>query len=179
MRFTIRTADKNDAELIADLSRETFRETFADQNTKEDMDLFLSEQFTKEGLINEVGRKGMTFFLVKEGEQVAGYVKLVTSLLPGTNEPSIEIARLYVKKEWIGQGLGKLLMNASISFAKDHQCQWLWLGVWEKNERAIAFYRAYGFEKFSETAFLLGNDMQTDWLMKKSLQSESGKIIAT
>ena len=169
MRYTIRMAEKKDAELIADLSRQTFMETFEGDNSKEDMDLFLSQQFTREGLISEVGKKGLTFFLIQSADNVSGYVKLKDSLLPNTNEKAIEIARLYVKKDAIGTGAGRMLMNASISFAKDHNCKWLWLGVWEKNERAITFYHAYGFEKFSETAFLLGNDMQTDWLMKKLL----------
>jgi ribosomal protein S18 acetylase RimI-like enzyme len=167
--FTIRQAEKKDAELVADLSRETFYESFAADNTEADMEIFLSKQFTRDGLIAEMGRPGLDFFLVCFEEAVVGYVKLRVCKLPDSNDPSTEIARIYLKQEWIGKGAGKLLMQVSVEQAEKNNSKWLWLGVWEKNPRAISFYTKWGFEKFGETDFFLGNDKQTDWLMKKSL----------
>lgn len=167
--FTIRQADKKDAELVADLSRETFYESFAADNTAEDMDIFLSKQFTRDGLIAEMGRPDLDFSLVCFEDEVIGYVKLRACQLPDSNDPSTEIARIYLKKEWIGKGAGKLLMQVSIEQAVKNHSKWLWLGVWEKNPRAITFYSNSGFVKFGETDFFLGNDKQRDWLMKKPL----------
>jgi diamine N-acetyltransferase len=167
--YTIRQAESKDAALIADLSRETFYDSFAAENTAEDMEIFLSKQFTREGLIAEMDRTDLIFFLVCLGDEVIGYVKLRACKLPDSNDPSIEVARIYVKKQWIGKGAGKLLMQVSIDHAVSNSAKWLWLGVWEKNPAAIAFYKKWGFVKFGETDFFLGNDKQTDWLMKKHL----------
>ena len=82
---------------------------------------------------------------------------------------SIEIARIYALKKSIGKGVGRELMQKCISIAREMNRDIIWLGVWEKNERAIQFYRKWGFEKFAEHEFILGNDVQTDWLMYKRL----------
>jgi diamine N-acetyltransferase len=173
--YTIRQAESKDAELVADLSRDTFYESFAADNSEEDMEIFLSKQFTREGLIAEMDRTDLIFFLVCVEDEVIGYVKLRACKLPDSNDPSIEIARIYLKKEWIGKGAGKLMMQVSVDHAVQQQMKWLWLGVWEKNPRAIEFYQKWGFVKFGETDFFLGNDKQTDWLMKKQLNDIRAK----
>jgi len=171
MNFLIRYATEEDAELIADISRQTFYETFAAANTRHDMDKFLNEQFTKGKLMLEVGRKENTFLLAYHGNEVAGYVKLRESKVPRSllGSRALEIARLYAMPPFIGKGAGKALMQASIGIAKAKNKNAVWLGVWEKNQRAIDFYTQWGFEKFDETNFLLGDDMQRDWLMRKWL----------
>jgi len=169
MNLTIREATKDDALLIADLSRQTFYDTFAADNTKEDMELFLNKQFTKGRLILEVGAPENTFLLAYYNTEAAGYVKLREGRQPkslGTKN-ALEIARLYAVSSMIGRGVGKELMKASIEIAKERGKEVIWLGVWERNQRAIAFYEKWGFEKFDEWDFLLGNDVQRDWLMKK------------
>ncbi|HTE12726.1 MAG TPA: GNAT family N-acetyltransferase, partial [Chitinophagaceae bacterium] len=80
---------------------------------------------------------------------------------------AIEIGRIYAVQKTIGLGVGKALMQACIGIAKEKNKQLIWLGVWERNQRAISFYSKFGFEKFGEHDFVLGNDVQTDWLMKK------------
>jgi len=171
MSFLIRQATKEDAELIADLSRTTFYETFAASNTKENMDKFLSEQFTRGKLIREVEQPGLQFFIAYYDDEVAGYLKLRDGQQPHTLGfvKALEIARLYAMKTMIGKGVGALLMQKSIDIAKEKNKQSIWLGVWEKNQRALDFYRKWGFRKFSEQNFLLGNDVQRDWLMIKDL----------
>ncbi|RYZ28671.1 MAG: GNAT family N-acetyltransferase [Chitinophagaceae bacterium] len=171
MNLSIRLATKDDAVLIADISRKTFYDTFAADNSKEDMDKFLSEQFTRGRLILEVGAEENIFLLAYIDGAVAGYVKLREGKQPVEikAEQALEIARLYVLEEFIGHKVGAALMKESIAIAKEKGKELMWLGVWEKNQRAIDFYQRWGFEKFSECDFLLGDDVQRDWLMKKNL----------
>ena len=169
--ITLRYATKDDAELIADISRQAFYDTFAADNTEADMTKFMNEQFTKGRLMLEVGDKENIFLLAYHGDKIAGYLKLrdgkKLEALGSTN--SFEIARLYALKDFIGKGVGKLLMQAALHIAEEKEKEVVWLGVWERNERAIKFYSSWGFEKFGEWDFLLGDDMQRDWLMKKTL----------
>ena len=161
----------DDAVLIANISQQTFYETFAADNTQEDMEMFLTQQFTKGKLMLEVGRPDLTFLLAYAGKEIAGYVKLREGAAPqGLSTTNVlEIARLYAMKGMIGKGVGKLLMQASLSLAQERKKEAVWLGVWEKNQRAIDFYHRWGFQKFGETDFLLGTDLQRDWLMEKRL----------
>ncbi|MDQ3277994.1 MAG: GNAT family N-acetyltransferase [Bacteroidota bacterium] len=175
MNFTLRYATPEDAALIADISRQTFYDTFAADNTPENMAKFLNEQFTKGKLMLEVGSTENVFLLAYDNDNVAGYLKLRDGKkLAALQELSaMEIARLYVVKEYIGKGVGKLLMQTAIDIARQKEKAVVWLGVWEHNQRAIAFYTAWGFQKFDACDFLLGNDLQRDWLMKKDLNLES------
>ena len=166
--ITIRYAVPADAELIADMSRTSFNETFAKDNTKEDMDIFMSEQFSKEELMKEVELSEGIFMLAYIDGEPVGYARLrVKNNL--AHEQAIEIARIYALDKAIGKGVGKALMLECISKANELQMKSIWLGVWEKNERALAFYERWGFERFGEHQFLLGTDLQTDWLLKKPL----------
>jgi ribosomal protein S18 acetylase RimI-like enzyme len=169
--IVIKEATIADAALIADLSRQTFYETFAGDNTKENMDQFMNEQFNRQKLIEEVGREGNVFLLAYQDDEVLGYARMQENSHPllTANGPAIEIARIYAVQKSIGKGIGKALMQQCINTAKERNTRIIWLGVWEKNHRAIAFYTKYGFEKFGDHVFMLGNDAQTDWLMKKSL----------
>lgn len=171
MNLSIRYATIEDAELIADISRQTFYETFAPHNTKEDMDLFLGVQFTKGRLMMEVGAPDNTFLLSYLENEVAGYAKLRDTRHPKSlgSAHAMEIARLYAMPNMIGKGVGKLLMQKSLGHAKQQGKETVWLGVWKENQRAIDFYTKWGFEIFDQCDFILGNDLQKDWLMKKKL----------
>jgi ribosomal protein S18 acetylase RimI-like enzyme len=171
MLYHIRIATEEDAVLIADLSQQTFQETFAADNTKEDMEMFLKEQFTRGKLILEVGKPELTFLLAYKGEEPVGYVKLREGKPPASlhSSSALEIARLYATTAMIGKGVGSLLMQECISIASQRGKEVIWLGVWEKNKRAIDFYEKWGFEKFDECDFLLGKDLQRDWMMRKLL----------
>ncbi len=163
----IQKADSTQAALIADLSRETFYDTFASENTEADMKLFLDEQFGKEMLMEELKGEGNHFFLAYESNTVAGYVFLKErspAALASIN--AVEISRIYVRSSFIGKGIGKQLMETAISFAISKKLACIWLGVWENNLRAIRFYESFGFVKFGEQDFLLGRDIQRDWLMR-------------
>jgi ribosomal protein S18 acetylase RimI-like enzyme len=167
----IRFATAEDAELIADLSRKTFYETFGSVNTKENMEKFMNEQFTREKLIKEVTEPGNTFLLAFDGEVPVGYVRMREGkkFPEFEDKDSIEIARIYAVNTYIGTGVGQQMMRQCIFIAKELKKEILWLGVWEKNSRAIAFYTKWEFEKFAEHDFLLGDDLQKDWLLMKKL----------
>lgn len=171
MDLTIRYATENDAVLIADISRQTFYETFAPVNTKEDMELFMNVQFTKGRLMLEVGQPGNIFLLAYRDKEIAGYVKLRDTRLPKGlgSKNAMEIARLYAMPAMIGKGVGKALMQKSIDIALEKEKDTVWLGVWKENKKAIDFYTGWGFTIFGECDFILGNDLQKDWLMKKKL----------
>lgn len=170
----IRYAGTTDAELIADLSRQTFYDTFAAQNSQENMDKFMNEQFSREKLIAEVGAPGNIFLLAMDGDTAMGYVRMRENNNPPELEgrQTIEIARIYAATAAIGKGVGKALMQKCIAIALELKKECIWLGVWEHNQRAIEFYARIGFEKFSTHVFLLGDDPQTDWLMKKELNTQ-------
>lgn len=168
----IKMATAPDAELIADISRETFYETFAAHNTIGDMDKFLTQKFSKEKLMAEVGSSDNIFLLAYSDGHPAGYVFLKEGTdvaLQTTN--AIEISRLYARTSYIGKGIGKALMEAAIAKAKTMLKDCIWLAVWEHNPRAINFYTKFGFHKFSEQDFILGDDVQRDWMMQLEVRS--------
>ncbi|MEO7924606.1 MAG: GNAT family N-acetyltransferase [Chitinophagaceae bacterium] len=169
--LTIRQAVIEDAGLIADMSRQTFFETFAEQNSKENMEKFMRETFNRDALIREVGAPGNTFLLAFQDEEPVGYVRMRESGNPPGIDyaKTIEIARIYATLNSIGKGVGKALMKTCVALAVKNNYQFIWLGVWENNQRAIDFYLKGGFKKFGTHTFMLGDDPQTDWLMKKQL----------
>lgn len=169
--ITIRNATKADAELIADISRRTFYDTFAKFNTAENMNMFMDEQFTTKNLIEEVGKHENIFLLAYLDKECVGYVKLSERKQPVEleNVDALEIARIYTEQKTIGKGVGKALMLKCIDIARKKNKKVIWLGVWEHNETALSFYKKFGFEVFGKQLFILGEDVQTDFLMKKDL----------
>ena len=167
----IRFAGEDDAELIAEISRQTFYETFAAQNSKENMDMHMAQYYSREKITAELGDPGNIFLLAYADNRLAGYAKMNdhAKAESGYLENPIEIERIYSIKELIGKGVGKNLMEKCLAIAREKNKKEIWLGVWEYNFRAIDFYTRWGFEKFGEHNFPVGLDPQTDWLMKKKL----------
>ena len=166
-----RIASVDDAELIANISCKTFFNTYHEHNTKEDMDLYMSQYFNSKTIIEELNNPSNIFVFVYDEDELSGYVKLCDSIVPDKLKSFavLEIARIYSIKEKIGKGVGKKLLEESIAIAKQKNKQLIWLGVWKQNARAIAFYQKNGFEIFGEQDFILGTDVQHDWLMKKEI----------
>ena len=167
----IRFAVEDDAELLADLSRQTFYETFAAQNSKENMEMHIRQYYTTEKIQSELRDPFSIFFLAYDDSRLAGYAKMNEHVKEESKDLDnpIEIERIYSIKEMIGKGVGKKLMQKCLDIAREKNKKEIWLGVWESNTRAIDFYLRRGFEKFGEHNFPVGNDPQKDWLMKKSL----------
>jgi len=169
--ISIRLATAADAALIADFSRETFIDSFAVYNTPDNMEKFMNGPFSRERLMAETSDPDNIFLLAEQEGEAIGYVKMRnsehTKEMPSAK--AIEIARIYVAQRTIGKGVGKMLMGAAIQKAIERNKQIIWLGVWENNQRAIEFYTKCGFERFGDHIFMLGDDVQTDLLMKKQI----------
>ena len=174
MTIAIREASIDDAPALSQLGAATFRETFEGTNTPEDMAQYLAEAFTPEQQAAEIGDPAATVLLAEHsGESgvvaLVGYAHLVSGPAPeAVRGPApLELKRLYVASAWHGRGVAQALMDASIDAARARGAQTIWLGVWERNPRAVAFYAKYGFARVGEHTFVLGADAQTDWLLAR------------
>lgn len=151
--------------------RQTFFETFSEQNSEENMRIFLDKAYSEEKLKSEIEDKESETFLAVENQKILGVLKINTGNAETESglENSLEIQRIYILKESKGVGIGTVLMNLAEKKARELGVAFIWLGVWEKNFPAQKFYTDKGFRRFSEHAFVLGDDIQTDFLMKKEL----------
>jgi ribosomal protein S18 acetylase RimI-like enzyme len=156
---------------LATLSIATFRDTFGPHNKKEDMDKYIAEELNAAKLAGEIMHSENIFFLAWHNDRLAGYAKLSNNNIPMelTNNNPIEMERIYVLQEYQDKKIGASLMKHCIEHAQGKQHDILWLGVWEHNYKAVEFYKQWGFEIFGSHLFILGNDHQTDVLMKKYL----------
>jgi ribosomal protein S18 acetylase RimI-like enzyme len=174
MALIIEPVKNNEAALLSNISIKTFHDTFHQFNKEEDMEIFL-KKFTANEMQRELNEASNYFYFARYNGEVVGYVKLSTAKIPQLpNEEILEICRIYVLKDKLGKGVGKALMELSTGLAKQLGKKTIVLGVWEHNQRAIAFYKSFGFEKFGEHIFMLGRDAQTDWLMKKAVPFSEG-----
>lgn len=168
---TVRTASHEDISLLAELSATTFRCTFEKDNTPEDMEAYLAENFTEEKLGQELSDPLATFLIAELSNKPLGYAKLLKSKPDPciTGPKPIELVRLYVLPESIGHGVGAQLMQKCVDTATSWGFETLWLGVWEHNPRAIRFYKKWSFEEVGSHPFQLGKDIQTDLILQKPL----------
>jgi GNAT superfamily N-acetyltransferase len=168
---TIRRADPEDAGLLAELGARTFSETFAADNTPEDMAAYLAASFNPARQTDELNDPASTFFIAEVGGRAAGYAELhAGEPAEGVEGPEpVELVRLYVAREWLGRGVGEALMRACVDGARRAGHETIWLGVWERNGRAQAFYRKWNFRPVGEHFFHLGSDAQRDILMERAL----------
>lgn len=152
----------------------TFSETFSAFNSPENLNKYLSESFSIEKLTTELNNSNSEFYLAFDNTIPVGYLKLNFggSQTELKDNKALEIERIYVLKEYQGKNVGKLLYQHSLTIAKQSKVEYIWLGVWEKNERAIHFYKKNGFVTFDTHIFKLGDEAQTDYMMKLELVNE-------
>jgi ribosomal protein S18 acetylase RimI-like enzyme len=169
--LTIRRATHEDAGLVAELGARTFSETFAADNSPEDMAAYLAASFNPAQQTAELNDPTSTFFIAEVGGVAAGYAQLhAGEPAEGVEGPQpVELVRLYVSREWLGRGVGEALMRACVDGARRAGHGTIWLGVWERNGRALAFYRKWDFRAVGEHVFHLGSDPQRDILMERAL----------
>ena len=153
------------------IGRQTFFETFASGNTKENMNSYLDEGFSVAKLTTELNDNNAAFYFATLDDNVIGYLKLNfgQSQTELQDEKAVEIERIYVLKDFHGKNVGQLLYDKAIQIARQKCADYVWLGVWEENPRAINFYKKNGFIEFNKHVFKLGNDEQTDIMMKLKL----------
>ncbi|WP_278046256.1 GNAT family N-acetyltransferase [Desemzia sp. C1] len=156
------------------VSVETFRDTFQDQNTEEDLYNYLEKAYNTEQLTSELLNQQSEFYFVFNGNDLAGYLKInINEAQSETNgEEALEIERIYVLPEFKGKGLGKILIQQAVERAQFHQKTNIWLGVWEHNQAALAFYKKLGFVQTGAHSFFMGEDEQTDLILTKKLTKE-------
>ena len=168
---TIRTATTADAAVLADLARRTFYDTFAPTNDPADMALHLESAYGVDQQTRELTDRDITTLLVEEGRDAIAYAQVRTDHVPEcvTGPDPIELWRFYVDAAWHGRGVAQALMEQVKAVARERGAKTLWLGVWERNDRARAFYAKCGFADAGEHIFLFGTDPQTDRVMVTSL----------
>ena len=169
--IAIRFATAADNKLLAEIGAQTFYDTFAADNTPEDMLAYLASSFSPEKQTRELADPRSIFLITEIAGRAAGYAHLRQTPPPACiiGAHPIEIGRLYACKEWIGRGVGAALMRACLDHAMQKNADTIWLDVWERNLRAIAFYRKWGFEQVGMQTFQLGSDLQNDLLMQRSV----------
>lgn len=170
---SVRRAQETDLPALAMLEARTFRDTFSDVYDPHDLEQFLATKKSLAAITAEFNQPGTQYFLLLHEGQEAGFIKLNLhrqpdngSLLP---EPVMEVEKIYVLNTFFGKGFGKILMEHAVAVAKENFVRTLWLGVWEHNHRALAFYNKEGFSQFGEHNFSVGKQMDRDLLLAKVL----------
>jgi ribosomal protein S18 acetylase RimI-like enzyme len=166
-----KNATESDGNMLTEIGRKTFQETYADRNSEADMQSYIQESFTHEALNKQLQNPNTEFYIAWDADQPIGYLKLNTAeAQTDLNESdSIEIERIYVLADYHGRNVGQQLYQTAVEAAQAKNKTSIWLGVWEQNPRAIRFYEKNGFLPFAKHIFKVGNDEQTDHLMRKKL----------
>ncbi len=167
----IKKVEVEDIAQLQKISCVTFAQTFEEHNSAEDMEAYLSTSYATEKLIAELNNANSEFYFALDDAIVVGYLKVNTGDAQTENKDSsaFEIERIYVDSAYLGKKIGQLLFEKATELAKAKNKPYIWLGVWEENHRALAFYQKNGFVPFDKHIFKLGNDEQTDILMKLDL----------
>ncbi|WP_420385691.1 GNAT family N-acetyltransferase [Roseivirga sp.] len=167
--YRIEKVSAEELEVLRSLSVETFSDTFSNMNDPENFDSYLKKAFSMQKLSDEFKHPDSFFYFLKDESGLLGYLKINTKTAQTEQllDSALEIERIYIVQEAQGKGLGKALLEFAMGEAKARQLLCVWLGVWEKNEKAIAFYKHHGFEVFADHPFKLGDDLQRDLLMKR------------
>lgn len=169
--LVLHCVQKTDLLELQAISRQTFFDAFGEVNTNEDMNHYLEVNLSIEQLTSELNQAATSFYFAKNEKEILAYLKINEA--DGQSEkramPSMEIERIYVRKEFQNRGVGQFLLDHSIQITKDKQLKLIWLGVWEHNVSAIRFYERNQFQFFGKHSFMLGSDEQTDLLMELKL----------
>ena len=162
----------DDLEKLQNIGRKTFEETFSEFNSEENMRNYLEKGFSKKKLTAELNNNDSEFYFAILKDKVIGYLKINfgESQTELKDSKALEIERIYVSKEFHGKSVGQILYDKAIEVAKQKSSEYVWLGVWEENHRAISFYKKNGFVEFDKHIFRLGDDEQTDIMMKMKLE---------
>ncbi|MFD2656480.1 GNAT family N-acetyltransferase [Gracilibacillus thailandensis] len=171
MMINIRQCTFEDLYKLQEISYETFNETFKHQNSPENMNAYLEKAFNVKQLEKELSNVSSQFYFVYFHNEIAGYLKVNTNDAQSEemDDDSLEIERIYIKSTFQKRGLGKYLLDKAMEIAIEQNKRIVWLGVWEKNEKAIAFYQKMGFVQTGIHSFYMGDEEQTDFIMSKTL----------
>jgi ribosomal protein S18 acetylase RimI-like enzyme len=171
-KIEIRKAVLSDLESLQVIGRQTFTETFAAVNSPKNLSNYIAQSFNAAQITKELTNPESSFYLAIQDTKIIGYLKInfgssQTELL---DDRAMEIHRIYVLKEYHGKKVGQLFVDHVLEIAHQRQVEYVWLGVWEKNYRALGFYAKYGFAEFDKHVFTLGDDIQSDLLLKLQIK---------
>lgn len=170
-KIALKKCTADDLDTLCMFSRKTYEQTFARLNTPENMQAYLNEAFNLEKLHGELSDRNSSFYYLYTDDKLCGYLKLNES--PSQTDindaQSLELERIYVDARFQGKGLGRVLLEHAVKIAQEKNKIYIWLGVWEKNEKALAFYQKNGFYKIGTHPFIMGDDEQIDYVMRKDL----------
>lgn len=160
-----------DLSQLTQLARKTFADAFESQNDPKNFSVYMSTVLSEENLEKELLDPDCSFYFVKNEDKLAGYFKLNENAAQTElkRSDSLELERIYVDEEFQGMKIGAWILQQVIYMAKGKDADFIWLGVWEHNTAAIKFYQRYGFIKFGEHPYYVGDDRQIDWLMRLDL----------
>ncbi|MDB5136656.1 MAG: family N-acetyltransferase [Mucilaginibacter sp.] len=169
--ITIQLVRPSDLHALLSLSKKTFYDAFEHVNNPEDFEAYTSVAFQPEKLLSEINHPHSVFYFALIDDEKVGYIKLNYSSAQTEfkDENAVEVERIYVLASQQGKQIGKQMIDFTIAKAMEDQLKYIWLGVWEHNHNAQRFYEREGFVKFSSHEFWVGNDKQTDILMRKEL----------
>lgn len=178
--ISIRSVTTTDIDDLYHISRTTFLESFSAGNTAENMQKYMDDALSVTKLTDELNNPDSVFYLALHGKSVIGYLKLNigSAQTEFRNDNNVEIERIYVLREFYGKKAGQLLYEKAIQFARQRNAEYIWLGVWEQNPRAIRFYEKNGFETVGTHIFRLGDDEQTDMIMRRMLWEDTASQTA-
>jgi diamine N-acetyltransferase len=167
----IRRATLDDLIGLEKLTSFTFREAWLEPGNEADLEEYVSENFNAEHLRQELNNPEIFYFLLEANNEMAGYLKLQKNDQPDGYVllNTMALHRLYIKESYRNKKLGGKLLDYAIQFAKQEGRSTIWLGVWNENNRAIRFYKNYGFEKFGNYQFVMGSIVSDDYLLKLNL----------
>jgi diamine N-acetyltransferase len=171
--ISIRELSREDIPQLRELAIRIYRDTFSNQNTPENMEAFLRKDYSVENFEREFDEPGSQYFFACDEKNPVGYLRLRYNKEAEEHlgKNTIEIHRLYVDVNHQGKRVGHKLMEFAIEQAEKSDVDWIWLGVWEHNPKAQRFYERWGFTRFADHIFQMGNEAQTDWLLKRRIKS--------
>ena len=174
--ITIRPVTENDIVLLTELGRTTFIESFSEQNNPVNVQKYLTESYAFEVIKVEFDNPKNHFFIAEFNSEPAGFIKIIFDededhpILK--DKKCLQLKRIYILEKFQSLGISRKMLNKLFEIAIENHFELIWLGVWEKNIKAITVYEKWGFEKFGSHIFNLGGDLQTDLLMKKFIERQ-------
>jgi ribosomal protein S18 acetylase RimI-like enzyme len=173
--IAIRRASPQDAVLLAELGARTFKGAFGSLTPEPDLMSYLAEAFTVERLSLELADPRSTFLIALVNGDPVGYAKLHAGSVPDcvSDKPAVELVRLYSSQEWLGRGVGAALMETCLELARQKGYSTVWLSSWKRNHRANAFYRKWRFQVVGSKTFVVGTDVQEDFILARPLEENT------
>lgn len=173
MAITLKQCTLNELDLLQAISIETFKDTFDEHNSEENMTAYLEAAYNLEKLKNEIQTPDSYFYLLYEHDELAGYCKLNMNEAQSESDNlhALEVERIYIKPAFKGKGYGKKIIQHAETLAQKYDKDKIWLGVWEHNYPAQAFYEKMGFERRGAHSFFMGDDEQVDYILGKKIKN--------